>query len=108
MKEANIENNKENNENIDNSDEEIFYEEDLEKIINANNEINEEDLQRINLESPNPNFPSQYQEFQPEERDENDKKKILLNESIPVEYEQIPYQLFIYLKEEKENKLAIE
>ena len=108
MKEENIENNKENKVNADNSDEEVFYEEELEKIISVNNVINEEDLQRINLESSSPYFQSQYQEFQPEERDENDKKTILLNESIPVEYEQIPYQLFIYLKEEKENKLAIE
>ena len=108
MKEENIENNKENKVNADNSDEEVFYEEELEKIISVNNVINEEDLKKINLENSNPYFQSQYQEFQPEERDENDKKTILLNESIPVEYEQIPYQLFIYLKKEKENKLTIE
>ena len=107
MKGVNVENNKENDENQDNSVEDIFYEEDLEKIINANNIVNEEDLKIINLSNPNPNFPSQYQEFQPEEK-EDDKKKLLLNEAIPVEYDEIPYQLYIYLKEDKESTLAIE
>ena len=104
MKAENIENNKENN---DNSDEEVFYEEELEKIINANNAISEEDLQAINLSSPNPNI-SQFQEFQPDEKDDNVKKNLLLDEAIPVEYEDIPYQLFIYLKEEKEKLLCFE
>ena len=58
--------NNKNNEIVEKSDEEeekedkeYFYEEDIEKIINSNNIINNEEL-NINLSSPIPNFPNQY------------------------------------------------
>ena len=105
------ENNKEKEENNkekeENSEEEIFYEEDLEKIINSNNSIEEDDLKKFYLLNKKTNFPNQYQYFQQDDKDE-EKRKIILNEIIQVEYEEIPYQLFIYIKEDKENCLSIE
>ena len=110
MEEQNIEDKNQNNEKPENSEDEIVYEEDLEKIIKSNEIINDEELQNIDLSSPNPNYPDQYQDYQQEEKKEKDKKNIILNEIMEVEYEEIPYQLFIYIKndKDKDNTLAIE
>ena len=108
MKESNNENKDQNNEKKESSEDEIIYEEDLVKIINSNEIINDEELQNIDLSSPNPNYPDQYQDYQQKEKYEKDKKSIILNEIIEVEYEEIPYQLFVYIKNDKDNSLAIE
>ena len=106
--------NNKNNEILEKSDEEeekedkeYFYEEDIEKIINSNNIINNEEL-NINLSSPIPNFPNQYNNNQKQEKEENIQKSIIFNEILEIEYEDIPYRLFIYIKVDKSNVLNIE
>ena len=89
-------------------DNEYIYQEDIEKIINSNNIINNEEFHNINLPNSFQNYREQIQYNQQIEKDEKNPKKIIFNEIIEIEYDHIPYQLFIYIKEEKENTLAIE
>ncbi len=85
-------------------DKEYVYEEDIKKIIDSNKFINNEELQNINKNLSNSlrNFQNQ------QEKEENKTPNISLNEILELNYDNIPYQLFIYIKNNKENKLAIE
>ena len=85
-------------------DKEYVYEEDIKKIIDSNKFINNEELQNINKNLSNSlrNFKNQ------QEKEENKTPNISLNEILELNYDNIPYQLFIYIKNNKENKLAIE
>ena len=79
-------------------DNEYIYQEDIEKIINSNNIINNEEFQNINLPNSFQNYREQIQYNQQIEKDEKNPKKIIFNEIIEIEYDHIPYQLFIYIK----------
>jgi hypothetical protein len=66
--------------------------------------MNNQELENINLNNLR-YFSNQNQKKQIEQN--NNEAKIKFNEILEVEYEQIPYQLFIYLKEDN-NNLAID
>ena len=80
--------------------EDCVYEEDIQKIISDNNIINNEEIENINILN-GPNIQNQNQQME-----QNNIPKVKFNEILEVVYEKIPYQLFIYLKED--NTLVIE
>jgi len=97
-------NEEEKEEDNEEEEDELVCLEELHKIISTNKLMNNKELENINLYNLR-YFSNQNQKQQIEKN--NIEAKIKFNEILEVEYDKIPYQLFIYLKEDN-NNLAID